>query len=86
MMAVVIAARRAAQVAGALVAVGRCPATRRNRAPSGPRFRALALLERLSWEHVYGFVMQASEKPAQKQKFAYRQTDSSDSTRSGTSV
>src|ERR1700732_3282348 len=38
---------------------------RRNRAPSGPRFRALALLGRLSWERVDGFVMQASEKPAQ---------------------
>src|ERR1700732_1946891 len=39
---------------------------RRNRAPSGPRFRALALLGRLSWERVDGFVMQASEKPAQE--------------------
>jgi Transposase zinc-binding domain len=38
---------------------------RRNRAPSGPRFRALALLGRLSWERVDGFVMQASEKPPQ---------------------
>src|SRR3984893_9038125 len=37
---------------------------RRNRAPSGPRFRALALLGRLSWERVDAFVMQASEKPA----------------------
>src|SRR3984893_12210528 len=37
---------------------------RRNRAPSGPRFRAFALLGRLSWERVDGFVMQASEKPA----------------------
>jgi hypothetical protein len=39
---------------------------RRNRAPSGPRFRALALLGRLSWERVDAFVMQASEKPAQE--------------------
>ena len=38
---------------------------RRNRAPSSPRFRALAFLGRLSWERVDGFVMQASEKPAQ---------------------
>src|ERR1700724_2504010 len=38
---------------------------RRNRAPSGPRFRALALLGRLSWERVDAFVMQASEKLAQ---------------------
>src|ERR1700732_1499922 len=41
---------------------------RRNRAPSGPRFRALALLGRLSWERVDGFVMHASEKPAQERK------------------
>jgi hypothetical protein len=40
---------------------------RRNRAPSGPRFRALALLGRLSSERVDSLVMQASEKPAQKQ-------------------
>jgi hypothetical protein len=39
---------------------------RRHRAPSGPRFRALALLGRLSWERVDGFVMQTSEKPAHK--------------------
>src|SRR5712692_4028256 len=38
---------------------------RRNRAPSGPRFRALALLGRLSSERVDSLVMQASEKPAQ---------------------
>src|SRR3984893_10304933 len=38
---------------------------RRNRAPSGPRFRALALLGRLSWERVDALAMQASEKPAQ---------------------
>ena len=37
---------------------------RRNRALSGPRFRALALLGRLSSERVHGVVMQASEKPA----------------------
>jgi hypothetical protein len=29
----------------------------------------LALLGRLSWERVDAFVMQASEKPAQKRKF-----------------
>src|ERR1700732_1212507 len=45
---------------------------RRNRAPSGPRFRALALLGRLSWERVDGFVMQASEKPAQPEKGSRR--------------
>ena len=39
---------------------------RRNRGPSGPRFRALALFRRLSWERVDHFVMQASEKPAQR--------------------
>src|ERR1700732_3492734 len=44
---------------------------RRNRAPSGPRFRALALLGRLSWERVDAFVMQASEKPAQIQPNRY---------------
>src|ERR1700730_1867674 len=43
---------------------------RRNRAPSGPRFRALALLGRLSWERVDAFVMQASEKPAQNETVA----------------
>src|SRR6202011_4248956 len=46
---------------------------RRNRAPSGPRFRALALLGRLSWERVDAFVMQASEKPAQDRKFTLPQ-------------
>jgi hypothetical protein len=30
----------------------------------------LALLGRLSWERVDGFVMQASEKPAQERSFA----------------
>src|SRR6202047_4620518 len=45
---------------------------RRNRAPSGPRFRALALLGRLSWERVDAFVMQASEKPAQFQTSKHR--------------
>jgi hypothetical protein len=30
----------------------------------------LALLGRLSWERVSGFVMQASEKPAQERSFA----------------
>src|ERR1700730_8363460 len=33
---------------------------------SRQRFSALALLGRLSWERVDGFVMQASEKPAQE--------------------
>ena len=42
---------------------------RRNRAPSGPRFRTLALLGRLSWERVDGFVMQASEKPPHEETF-----------------
>src|SRR6266853_4026480 len=39
---------------------------RPNRAPSGPRFRALALLGRLSSERLDSLAMQASEKPAQK--------------------
>ena len=43
---------------------------RRNRAPAGPRFRALALLGRPSWERVDGFVTQTSEKPAQEQTFS----------------
>src|SRR6202047_4862996 len=50
-------------------------AQRRNRAPAGPRFRALALLGRLSWERVDGFVMQASEKPVQLQTSRQRPGD-----------
>ena len=43
-------------------------ARRQNQTPSCPRFRALALLRRLPPERVDASVMQASEKPAQKQR------------------
>jgi hypothetical protein len=36
----------------------------------------LALLGRLSWERVDGFVMQASEKPAQKRSFKHVESSS----------
>jgi hypothetical protein len=42
------------------------PATPKNRAPSDPRFRALALLGRLTSDHRDGLAMQASEKPTRK--------------------